>query len=259
MKNLIKASILGIFYFLILTSCENEELILSFDSVRIKTIIRSSQENTETTTTYEYNEYNLITKGVNTGGGYFTNEYDSSNRLIQSNSYNSHGLYNYFTFQYDSNSITRIRFQYYPYSDSWGGDNEKSVYIYNSLNNCERIDYYTKDENENWVKSIYYTLCFWNNNNLTEMKNYEGNNLDYISTYQYDNKYNPEKLLTQAISPWTKSKNNPVKISTIYTDGRESNISFSYKYNEYGYPIEKQSHHDICDLSETTKYEYEFK
>jgi hypothetical protein len=259
MKTLFKILLTGLFYLLIFNSCEKEEeMLLSFNSVKIKSIINNSTGNLDTIT-FVYNDNELIYKGMRYGEMCFSNEYDDLNRITRMDSYSSNGLYLYLTFQYDSNSITRIRYQYYPYSDTWGGDNEKSVYIYNSQSNCERIDYYTKDENENWIKSIYYTLCFWNNDNLTELKHYEGNNLDYIETYQYDNKFNPEKLLNYAISPWTKSKNNPIRISTIYSDGRETNISFNYKYNEYGYPKEKESNYDICDLSETTEYEYEFR
>ena len=257
MKTLFKILLIGLCYLLVFTSCEKEEeILLSFNSVRIETIINNSIGNIDTIT-FVYNDNELISKGVYYSGMYFTNEYDNLNRIIRMNSYSSNGLYHYFTFQYDSNSITRMRYQYYPYSDTWGGDNEKSVYIYNSQSNCERIDYYTKDENENWVKSNYYTLCSWNNDNLTEYKHYDGNNLDYIETYQYDNKFNPERLLNYSISPWTKSKNNPIKISTQYSDGRKTNTTFVYNYNEYGYPIEKERVDDIGTSSEI--YEYEFK
>jgi hypothetical protein len=173
------------------------------------------------------------------------------------NRYNSSGLYHYFTFEYGMNTITRFRYQYYPYTDTWGGDNEKSVYSYNLQNNCERIDYYTKDDNGEWIESDYFTLCFWNNDNLTELKHYVGDNIDYTEIYQYDNKSNPEKLLNYMISPWTKSKNNPISSSTLFSDGRETHTTFNYTYNNYGYPVKKDRIDDIGTHSEIYEYEFE--
>jgi len=257
MKILLKILPIGLFYFLVFSSCEkDEENLLSFNSVRIKKIINNSNGNIDTIT-FEYNDNEQISKGVHYDKMYFTVEYDDLNRITRMNSYNSNGLYYYLTFQYESNSITRMRYQYYPYSDTWSGDNEKSVYIYNSQSNCERIDYYTKDENENWIKSSYYTLCYWDNDNLTELKHFDGDNLDYIETYQYDNKFNPEKLLNYSISPWTKSKNNPIKISTEYFDERKTSTIFIYNYNKYGYPTEKERIDDIG--TQTEIFEYEFR
>lgn len=257
MKNNLKILIVSIMYLITLISCEkNDDLNTSFDDVKIKQIIIEETNYTDTIS-FEYNENDLLIKGVHCGGMYFTNEYDSLNRLIRTNRFNSTGLYHYFTFQYDSNTITRIRYQYYPYTDSWGGDNEKSVYCYNSQNQCERIDYYNKDDNENWIKSDYYTLCNWSSGNLIELKNFNGNNIDHTEKYQYDNKLNPEKLLDYIISPWTKSKNNPISILTAYSDGRETSTTFNYTYNEFGYPIKKDRIDDVG--THTEKYEYEFQ
>ena len=76
----------------------------------------------------------------------------------------------------------------YPFSTIWGGGNEKQVYIYNSNSQCERIEYYKKYEKEKWLKSEYYTLCFWTNDNMTMSKHFKGDNLEFTETYQYDNR-----------------------------------------------------------------------
>ena len=44
--------------------------------------------------------------------------------------------------------------------------------------------------------------------------------------YEYDDKLNPEKLLQYLIEPENKSKNNPLRIITHYSDGRESITTF---------------------------------
>ena len=257
MKILFKISQIGLFYLLSFTCCaQDEEIVLSFETVRIYRIINSSVENFDTIS-FEYNNNESIIKGVHSSGTYFTNEYDDSNRLIQLNSYNSNGLNLYFTFQYNSNSITTMRFLYYPDSDTWGGDDEKSVYFYNLQNNCERIDYYFKKDNGDWAKSEYYSICTWINDNLTEYKHYKGDNLEYTETYQYDDKLNPEKLLNHMISPWTKSKNNMINSSKQYQDGRQTFATYEYSYNEFIYPTKKIR---IDEIGINTKeYEYKFE
>lgn len=248
--------IIGMISIILFISCEKDQdqIEETFNSVKIIKWITISDGAIDTIK-FVYNDNNLLIKGNHYGGSYFTNEYDDSNRLISNKSYSSSGLYHYFTFQYDSNSITRIRYQYYPFQDSWGGDNEKSVYCYDSQNHCERIDYYGKNDNGDWIKSDYFTLCTWVNDNLTELKHYKGKNLEYAETYQYDNKLNPEKLLNYMISPWTKSKNNMISSSTKYSDGRETKTTYEYSYNEYGYPTMKTR---IDDIGSTEKFEYEF-
>ena len=237
-------------------SCEKDQNQYdeTFNSVKItKWIIVSDQA--IDTIKFDYNSDNLLIKGSHYGGSYFTNKYDNLNRLISNKSFNSSGLYRYFTYQYESNTTTRIHYQYYTYQDSWGGDNKKTVYYYNIHNHCEQIDYYDKNDNGDWIKSDYYTICKWTNDNLTELKHYKGENLEYTESYQYDNKLNPEKILNYLISPWTKSKNNMISFSTKYSDGRKTTTTFKYSYNKYGYPTIKTR---IDDIGSVEKFEYEF-
>lgn len=257
MKPKLTQIIIGLITVLLIYSCEKEQVDhdKTFNSVKILKWITITDGAIDTIT-FDYNDDDLLIKGNHNGGLYFTNEYDDLNRLIRNNSYNNSGLYHYFTFDYDSNTITRIRYQYYSFQDTWGGDNEKSVYCYNSKNECERIDFYSKNDNGDWDKSDYYTVCIWTNDNLTELKHYNGESIEYTETFQYDDKLNPEKLLNYIISPWTKSKNNMISSSTKYSDGRETTTTYEYTYNDYGYPTTKIR---IDDIGSTEKFDYEFQ
>ena len=256
MKHKFTKAIVGMILIISFISCEKDQdqFDETFNSVKITKWITISDGAIDTIK-FDYNDDNLLIKGNHSGGSYLTNEYDNLNRLISNKSYNSSGLYHYFTFQYESNTTTRIRYQYYTSQDSWGGDNEKTVYCYNAQNHCEQIDYYGKNDNGDWIKSDYYTICKWTNDNLTELEHYKGENLEYTETYQYDNKLNPGKLLTYMISPWTKSKNNMISLSTKYSDGRETTTTFEYSYNKYGYPTIKTR---IDDIESIEKFEYEY-
>ncbi len=233
-------TIIGLITVLLIYSCDKWQVgnDNTFNSVKILKSITITDGAIDTIT-FDYNNDDLLIKGNHCGGSYFTNEYDDLNRLIRNNSYNSSGLLHYMTFEYDSNSISRICYQYYPFQDTWGGDNEKTVFCYNSKNQCEQIDYYTKNDNGDWDKSDFFTICIWTNDNLTELRHYNGKNLEYTETYKYDDKFNPEKLLNYIISPWTKSKNNIISSHTKYSDGRETTTTYEYSYNNYGYPTQK--------------------
>lgn len=228
----------------------------SFYKVKINQRITENKWTESYTTIFEY-DGELMVKGTSSGGWFFSIEYDSLHRLIKSSMFGNSGPIIYFTYQYDSSTITRMRYQYYQNTKSYGGDNEKSVYQYNCKNQCERIEYYKKDNKGYWIKSDSYSLYKWANENLIEVQKFNKNELESTLIYEYDDKLNPEKLLQYLIEPENKSKNNPLRIITHYSDGRESITTFEYKYNGFGYPTKKERIDEIG--TQTTKYIYDFQ
>ena len=229
----------------------------TFNSIVLKQTTTIT-ENHITIVKYEYNNENLITKVNHSGGVYSILEYDDSDRIIKMESFNSQGLYHYFTFQYDGNSTTRISHQYNKKNEAWEGDNLKTVFYYDAKNNCERIDYYTRNESGDWEKSTNSIKCTWLKGNLTELKHYTGDELKMTETFQYDDKLNPEKELNFMISPWTKSKNNIVSVTSRHSDDTESIISYRYTYNKYGYPGEKKWESGGETITENFEYHIEY-
>jgi hypothetical protein len=248
--------IIGLLSLISLLSCEQEQFDNTFNSVKIQKWIMITDQYIDTMV-FEYNNDDLLIKGSRFESFYFINEYDDLHRITKSSSFDSNRIDHCRTFQYDSNTITTIDYQRYPYHDTLGGGKTKHIYHYNSQNNCERIDSYSKNDIGDWIKSDYYQTCTWVNNNLTEFHAYNGNNLEYAETYQYDNKLNPKKMLDYIISPWTKSKNNMISCTVNYSDDSQATTTYEYSYNKYGYPTE-QIRTDALGIT-IEKYEYKFE
>lgn len=244
--------LIGLISILFLSSFEKESNI---STVRISQIT-SEELQYKSSTTFKYNNRGLLIKNFDEKGGYSTYEYDSLKRIVRLNSYDERGLCFYYTYEYNLNSISTMNFMLYPFSTTtWSGGKEKQTYIYNSNNHCERIEYYTKHENENWLKSEYFTLCFWTNDNLTMIKHFNGDKLEYTETYQYDSKNNPQKLLNYLIYPEYTSKCNPITRTKKFQDGREVQTTYNYIYNDLDYPIQIDRIDMIGVHKEFYKYE----
>ena len=241
---------IGIIIMILIASCEKDQLDKTYNSVELSKLI-TVNESTIDTLVFDYNKDGLLIKYSYTGSTlYYTNEYDEWKQLIRNNSYNGSGLYHYFTIQYNTDTITK----YFPFIDEWGTGDVKVIHVYNSNSECERVNYYYKKENEDWQQSDY-ELYTWKNNNITEIKHYSENELDYTVTYYYDDKKNPEQLLNYMTSPITKTKNNIISSSTLYSNGSEIVSTFEYEYNDYEYPKIKTC---LEGNEPVTKYEYKF-
>lgn len=256
---------------------QTDKLNSNQNKIRIRQMIFAEIEHGDTighdTTTFVYDDYGLMIKGIHPNGNYFINEYDSLKRLIRTTSYTKQGPSDYSTFQYDSNTMSMIRYhQYDSFYNSWGGGNEKSIFYYDSVKQCQKIEYYhkyvSKDtwnyekvfEKTPWEKSEYHTVYYWDKNNVVEIKHFKDSEIEFIETFQYDDKYNPEKLFSNLISnPWRLTTNNAINRVKRLSDGRSSTVVFKYVYNNLGYPIKKITISKIgaSELGDTKTFIYD--
>ena len=253
---------------MILFSCDNEmnaETTVTAQDSKIKTfnsvILKKktyTNEYLNTTIKYDYNKDNLLVRLNFSEESYITFEYDNSARLIKKNKFRNMELYAYFIFQYESNTMTEIRYLYNSHNDSWEADNLKMVYHYDAQNNCEQVAYYYKQMNGSWgSKPSYSKKCKWLKGNLTELKHYNGESLLYTQTFQYDDKLNPEKSLNYMDEPWTKSKNNVLRSAKKNINGPEKIVSYKYVYNEYAYPIKRITVNGVESSTEIFEYDFD--
>jgi hypothetical protein len=220
-------------------SCQEDESneILSFNKIHIKKIKRVRLDLTEIYF-YEYNDDDLISKVLYNNDAFATFDYNDQRSIINSSNYNSRKeLVSYEIFEQDSNTISEIKY-YLNSRNDWIID-YKVVYTYNSEGFCIKELTYQMSDSGTWTENHYYYTFIWSEGNLIEVNHYKSNQLLYSETLEYDNKYNPENLLSYHLHPSLKTINNPIKSIKKYQQSENKISTYSYKYNSYGYPTEK--------------------
>ncbi|MFD2922141.1 hypothetical protein ACFS6H_20645 [Terrimonas rubra] len=182
-----------------------------YDNITVTTITRNA--NGQVTKTTDAN----ATTGVIVGGVNFY--YDAAGKCIKRESLSSSGSVTfYYTFTYQSNMF--VSKQYNPAGSA--GEYFESYYTADGKNIQSRKLY----TNTGTLKSIY--------------------------TYQYDTKYGTELAMPFSdISPIVPTANNVIAYTSSIVPGATTNYSYTYAYNNDGYPVKRVSN----DGTETT-FEY---
>jgi len=240
---------------ILLFSCAKEEIYKTFTSAKIRQVTFIIDDYVDNIR-YEYDENGLLIRGYSSDILSCEFEYDDLDRLSKVDYFYNSKLDECVTYQYDSNEVTRMSY-FYPIQDTVNGAYERTVFYYDTQKKCQRIEYYQKDENLHWTKSDYNTHFTWNDGNINEKKHYFGDSLVSTETYQYDDKFNLEKLYNWVVSPWTQCKNNMISYIKESSNGGVTSYTFQYSYNDYGLPSKK-----VLELVKETHiemYEYDFE
>ena len=138
----------------------------------------------------------------------------------------------------------------------------KTVYTHNNDGTISYVTYSdinTTDEN----KTSEGVLTYSNGNLVKKTNNYEGGS-SYSKTYEYDTKNNPFKnvlgynLLIDYDT--TVNLNNVTKMTNVYDNGGaggSTNVfTYTYEYNDMGYPVKQVETNLLNDGEDTTEYAY---
>lgn len=190
-------------------------------------------------------------------------EYDSNGRLLKTSTYSGsdNELLLEQTYVYNENGlVSRSNSNYY--TGSTLAYSSYTTYEYNTSHKLEKKSVYEVEENaesEEGILKTYTTFETLPNGNFSIAQQFvvDANDeavLFSTTTYSYDTNPNP---LYQNAGPGATISSNNVISSTVEVHGTNKTYSytFSYKYNEYGYPV-SQTAKTADGIYETYTYQY---
>jgi len=221
---------------LLLNGCKSNPTGISYTSPNsIKKVFSSDEYFSE----FTYNANLLIKKEIFSRGEVVTSitfAYDNNGKLIRKDEFSTAAgipLSNYLTYEYSSDNLL-IKTNAFPKMGDAYEFRGYTKYEYES-NKLVKYGFYNQnDELRN------YHLLKYAGENIIEDAQYDANNiLQYLETFEYDNKPNPLIKDLSFISAFTQSKNNIIKWTNTYYTVTPPNIyisTSSYTYNDFGYP-----------------------
>lgn len=228
-----------------------------------------------------YDEDNRLIRRTwigNPDSDYYTYQYNSDGKLILTTSF-LNGIENFKREEsWSGNKVTEIDYHYI--NGSWSQSSFKFVYELDAHDQLICYESYSNSNNGSWELLNYYILEWGGGNtikserwsrtnsmpnknifsselfkhNPDEIRDYRSANDDFMKTsfrtYQYDDR-NHYYSSIKAIFHGRISKNNGIKeVVTDVSNNDTFENTWSYKYNDKGFPIMK------IYGTDTTRYEY---
>jgi len=246
---------------LLLNGCKDNPIESSPLPNSIKKVFTSEKDFTE----YYYKGNLLIKKEITSRSELVTSitfTYDNDGKLIRKDEFSTAAgipLSVYSTYEYSVNNLL-LKANHYPKIGDAFEFKGYTQYEYESdmLVKCSFF-------NQNEELRNYHILKY-DGNNIVEDAHYdEIDNLQYLETFEYDNKLNPLIKDLSYISAFTRSKNNIIKWTNTYYTVNPPNIYIStcdYTYNNFGYPIKCTTVYNRSEFGGTSQetstsfYEY---
>lgn len=233
-----KFLLLSGFLILSLTACQkdNEPTPATANPPACRLIKQANDDNTYTN--FEYNAQGYLIKisgkeiGSNGADGYTLFIYDANNRLVKTEYYTDGQQDSLATYEYTGDVITAAKY----YNPS-GAVIATGTYQYDTNKRIIEV------EDHGYV----FTLTYDTKGNVMKQESSLDNIATRITYEDYDDKFTPEAHL---ISPldffFIQNKNNPGKVTYaydinndgIFQAGESVASTFTYKYNEHGFPTE---------------------
>lgn len=266
-------NILSILLLLFIVSCSKDDNTpapenTALNVYRIKQAIFAS-----TTTDYEYNAQNKVSKIAYTGGGFEKFTYNSQGSIltyensgyvnISQNSitnyvYDASGIKieeitirgngNKYKFVYTNNNGLPIESRYYNWNTTTNlwveSTGNRVTYIYNSNNKVTRTQ----------ADSYYALYAYDSRGNTTESKQYtKKTDGTYFLSSQINYTFDDKKAIDYGPFTSTNNKNNIVDyLSKTYLENEslsnQSSESYSYEYNQAGY-VTKQHYNGTLNAT----------
>ncbi|OFX27409.1 MAG: hypothetical protein A2041_01690 [Bacteroidetes bacterium GWA2_31_9b] len=245
--------IVSIFLFF---SCEeDDDGYKKYNEIFLTQII----SNNEIITILEYNLFGQVSKEKYGDTIYRLYEYNSNGKLVKRSTY--YGIANpeyenelaaYDTIIYENNKIIEEHYSENIIEGSFELANYYE-YILNSNNECIELILFDKIGSE-----IESTVITWSNKNIVEYTTTYSDGSWRNGKYKHDNEYNPYVLCSNIITPWSLSKNNLTRaiIHKSYSDVVDT-LDWNYTYNDYGFPIKRESYSDALEQEIIDEFVYE--
>ena len=112
-------------------------------------------------------------------------------------------------------------------------------YKYDTENRVTEYDIYNTEN----VLTKYMELFYDSSGNMIKTQYYQGGELSFIDTYEYDTMKNPLNFINNDISVYNLSPNNVIKHSyvNLMIDNNDYIREYYYEYNEDNFPISRNS------------------
>ncbi|MGV3587217.1 MAG: hypothetical protein ACO1OF_09465 [Adhaeribacter sp.] len=246
-------------------ACKNDEDVVKPDKNLNTCLITKITFAGTDAITYEYDNQKRLKKAnhakdATSNENYYKEyDYDAAGRVTKESFKLADGtVFSYFAFTYNSkNLLEKIAFHTKAAGNTFKHEYDKII-TYTSTNKIEqvktlnpegpatsyRLDEYTYDANQNITKVQEYVV-----NGAAKVN-------DVTTAYTYDNQNNPYRGATYlGLGAETISKNNiATEKETYHLSDLTKNYTYTYEYNEKGYPTKQTRQSDTNTLEIIREY-----
>jgi hypothetical protein len=232
----LKQILLFSFLTFLINGCKDNLVDNSSSAASIKKVFTSDEDYSD----YYYEGNLLIKKEITARGELVTSitfAYDNNGKLIRKDEFSTAAgipLSDYSIYEYSVNNLL-LKANHYPKIGDTFEFRGYTQYEYES-NKLVKYSFF----NQNDELRNYHILKYDEENIIEDAQYDDGNILQYLETFEYDDKLNPLIKDLSFISAFTRSKNNIIKWTNTYYTVNPPNIyisTCSYTYNDFSYPI----------------------